>query len=351
MSVHQTDDGRWFVKHAKGKNPEKPNGTRTYFGRGEENRQHAVEFNLELGLGQNTKEFGSSFAELATVYMQAKRSSMTLSTLKDAGWKLDGTILPYIGERSGSSITPELLDQYVLDRKAAGLKVTSIHRELSIIRAIIRWAVHRQLLTHNPMERYTFPTRDDSVIPPPTEAELAAIYEVAAPHLQRAMTLGYFTGMRPGASELLSLRWEHIDLVNKTIYIESAKKGGMKSRVVTIANGLYDAAQEWLVEDRERGPLGWVVHYHGKKVERIKTAWDAAKRRAGITRRIRLYDIRHMAATSMLAAGADTKSVSEILGHASVETTLKVYQHVNTALRAQAVSKLGNWLPELPRKD
>lgn len=88
-----------------------------------------------------------------------------------------------------------------------------------------------------------------------------------------------------------------------------------------------------------------MVHYHGRPVGRMKTAWRAAITRAGITRRIRPYDLRHLAASAMLDAGADLKSVSEILGHASPDMTLRTYQHTSTALRREAIARLGNPLP------
>ena len=156
--------------------------------------------------------------------------------------------------------------------------------------------------------------------------------------------------MRPGTSELLALRWEHVDMINGSIFVESAKKGGMRARIVPISEGLRPLLEKWVSADREAGPLAWVVHYHGKRVGSLKTAWEAAKKRAGITRRCRMYDLRHMAATSMLDAGADLKSVSEILGHASPDMTMKIYQHTSTKLRKDAISRIGNWLPEVTEK-
>lgn len=132
-------------------------------------------------------------------------------------------------------------------------------------------------------------------------AELNAMYQAAAPHLKRAIMLAYYTGMRVGSSELFAVRWEHVDLINGHVFVESAKKGGMKIRMVPIASALDILLREWLLQDSESGRAGgWLVHYHGKRVSRIKTAWNSAKRRAGITRRMRPYDLRHMAATDML---------------------------------------------------
>ncbi len=353
MSVHQTKDGRWFVFYHKGFNKQDPNRTREYFGRGIDAELAANARNHELGLGRQEARQGSepTFAELADEYIAQHGLDMRPSSRQDAAYKLEGLILPAIGTLPGSKVGPGVIDGYIAERAAAHRKMTTIHRELSIIRAILRWSVSRRLISHNPLDGYKMPTRDDAVISPPTTAELDAIYKVSAPHLQRALLLSYYTGMRPGGSELLSLRWESVDLISGTIFVESAKKGGMRARVVPIAEELGEEMHRWAKQDRELGPLGWVVHYHRKQIGSMKNAWTRAKERAGITRRIRLYDLRHMAATEMLAAGADLKSVSEILGHASPDMTLRTYQHTITAQRRDAVARLGKRLPVSEKKE
>ena len=126
------------------------------------------------------------------------------------------------------------------------------------------------MIAHNPMEGYPMPTRDDAILQPPTSAELAAIHAAAAPHLQRAILIAAYTGMRPGSSELLGLRWQAVDLINGTIFVESAKKGGMRARIVPIAEPLAASLREWLAEDRQAGVVEWVVHRHGRRFRRMR---------------------------------------------------------------------------------
>ena len=89
----------------------------------------------------------------------------------------------------------------------------------------------------------------------------------------------------------------------------------------------------------------------GGSEEARRSLFRAALVRAGITRRIRPYDLRHLAASAMLDAGADLKSVSEILGHASPDMTLRTYQHTSTTLRREAIGRLGNPLPTVTRNN
>ena len=71
MSVHQTPDGRWFVRFQKGKIPGEPNKTREYFGRGPSGDNKARARNQELGLGRIAAVSGKVFRDLALYYKRA----------------------------------------------------------------------------------------------------------------------------------------------------------------------------------------------------------------------------------------------------------------------------------------
>lgn len=100
----------------------------------------------------------------------------------------------------------------------------------------------------------------------------------------------------------------------------------------------------WLDLDyREMKDRIWsipVVHYLFRPVKSLKRSWATAKRRAGITRELRPYDLRHAFATLALEAGADLKAVSELIGHSRPDTTMRVYQHVNRRQHREAVAKI-----------
>ena len=72
-----------------------------------------------------------------------------------------------------------------------------------------------------------------------------------------------------------------------------------------------------------------------------RSAWDRAKKRAGFAGRcIRPYDIRHAAASEMLAAGADLAAVAAQMGHASIQTTATTYAHVTPGGQKRAADLL-----------
>ena len=95
---------------------------------------------------------------------------------------------------------------------------------------------------------------------------------------------------------------------------------------------------------REDAGIPYVIHWQGKPVRSIKVAWPAVLKRAGITRRIRPYDLRHYFATEAIAAGVDLGTVANLMGHTGTDMLIMHYQHVLTRQKKAAVEAL----PDVP---
>ena len=353
MSVSCLKDGRWVCRFydATGK------GKAKYFGRGLEAEKAAHSFNESLDIRpmkKRTPARGSAyFRDLVQVYTEAKMGINSESTLDNFLLKMKGVIMPEIGATQAIRLTTHRLDQYVTKRIKAGVKKTTIHREISDIQAVLNWAVGRKYLAFNPVEKYKKPKRDDEVIRPPTTDEINALIDNSPDHLARALTLSFFTGIRPGKRELLSRCWHDIDWQEKTIFVVSAKKGGdIKYRSIPLHPELFTLLQKWHDADRfwaieKKRPLpDRIIHWHGKPVLRISKAFYAAKKRAAITRRLRPYDFRHAFASWALKRNANLKATSELLGHSRTDTTTRIYQHTDTAMHQDVI----NLLPGLVHK-
>jgi integrase len=55
---------------------------------------------------------------------------------------------------------------------------------------------------------------------------------------------------------------------------------------------------------------------------------------------VRFHDLRHTAATLLLAQGVDPRTIMETLGHSQISLTLNTYSHVVPALQQQAAAKM-----------
>lgn len=343
MSVHQLPDGRWICTIPKGTLPGQTKQTKEYFGRGEDGERKARARNLELGIGVpvNRRATSMSFAELASCYLASRENTATASTIDSLRYKLSRVILVALGNCQAHEVNHAALDRFVAERRKQGVKNRTIRDDLTYIKAVLNYGVRQRLIAASYAGGYAPPRNDQERIRPPTKEELQAIVTHAAPHVQRAIWIAYYTGCRPGPKELFSLTWRDVDFFNRSITITSAQKGGLESREIDIAPKFLELLKQWRNEDEESGqPVKYLVHYGGGPVASIRTGFDAAMRRAGITRRIRPYDLRHMTATEMLAAGVPLKTVSEILGHKSIVQTADTYSHVRSPEKRSAVEKL-----------
>ena len=266
---------------------------------------------------------------------------MTDATVKSLEYKIGHIILPEIGQVTAHEMTHSVLDRFVSTRKIDGVKNRTIRDDLTYIRAVMNFAMQRGLIVSNPVAGYALPRDDSDRIRPPNRAEFDAILAHAPPHTRRAMLTALYTGARPGPKELYSLQWSQVDFFNRTITIISAEKGGLDTREIPIASKFMELLKQWKTEDEEAGVRhGYIIHFRGSKVFSIRKGWETAMRKAGITRRIRRYDLRHMVASELLAAGVDIVTVSRILGHKSPMQTMTTYMHVGNPQKKDAMGRL-----------
>lgn len=341
MAVHQLKDGRWIVQH---RDNETGRIKRTYLGRGLEAERKAWDLNETLGLHPYKKrERGDSlrrrFLDLALAYIEAKKGKMENGSLAYTMARLEKTILRELGGISVYHLTHYRIDQYVNKRLKAGLKRTTVHREISIIQAILNWSVSERYILRNPLIGYQKPKRDDAIIIPPTHEEITRLFKNAPPHLTRAMALSYYTGLRPGTKELFSLKWSNVDWDQHIIWITSARKGGPPSRQVPLHPDFVPTLEKWFNQDHKTGDA-YIISYRGSSVSSLKHSYATTKKKAGITRKLPLYAMRHAFATILLGSGGDLKATSEILGHSRPDTTMKTYQHTNLTSHRKAITLL-----------
>jgi len=344
MSVCIRKDGTIFVNWMEGGARK-----RKYFGHGSKAMAEAVRFSDSITQqAPARRQGGIIFADLLTEYTTAKTVSMSDVSMYNLLIKFERVILPTLGDLAALRIDHAQLDKYVAIRSAT-VKNTTIHRELSDIRAILRWSVKRGLIPTNPMEGYEMPKRDDAVILPLSHGEIMAIIDHSPEHLRRAMLLSFFCGLRPGAVELLSLRYNQVNWTESTIMIISAQKGGVDRREVPIHNNL--PLRQWFVLDGE-DPERYIITWKDQPVSSLKTSWATAKKKAGVGgRKIPPYALRKSFVTTLLHLGVDPKTVADIAGH-DVHTMLMHYAHSSSAMSTFAIAQLPDLLhPVGAKKD
>lgn len=79
----------------------------------------------------------------------------------------------------------------------------------------------------------------------------------------------------------------------------------------------------------------------------VKRYFKAKLKEAGLPKELRFHDLRHTAATLLLKEGVNVKVVSEMLGHADVSITLRIYAHVLPSMQKEAAATMDSVLGKL----
>ena len=218
----------------------------------------------------------------------------------------------------------------------------SLARHLSTLRAFFRWACREGHLARNPAKGLPAP-RVPKTLPramslADTESLLAAPEEGSFFERDRALfELLYATGLR--VSEAAGLDLEDVDFSSRLARV--AGKGG-KERIVPFGEEAEEALREYLPARAERrrrfdeslpgeGEPLFVNARGGRLTTRsMARLLKSRLRAAGLPSAISPHALRHTFATHLLSAGADLRSIQELLGHASLSTTQK-YTHLDAA--------------------
>lgn len=305
--------------------------------------KHRLEYERELFRHDNEEPSatGGTVKEVVALYLS--NSKMSPGNMEDTLHHLK-SLFAFMGRREVSSLAKKDIILYMQSEERAGRKTLTAHRRVSILRSALSWAHENGYLDVNPLAGMKIPKGKPERIAPPSLAEFESLMAAAPNHLQRVLLLSVCLGVRVGESELLSMRWEDVDTKRGLIRVWSADKNPNKPyRDVPIRADLLDAIEQWEKEDAGLNPEV-IIHYKGRPVKSIKTAWKTCKRNAGITRRLRPYDLRHAFATYALDGGADIKAVADNMGHSDPSMILKHYQHGKETARRMAVESI----PALP---
>jgi integrase len=285
------------------------------------------------------------------------------------------TIKPHLGSIAVAKLKALHVDawlQLLRDRGSAKGKALSARSRLqafAVLRAALRWAVKKGITTHNaaaaadPID--VRPAQSKAI----DEDEAQRFFAVAdATRWGPFFRLALGTGARRG--ELLALRWEDICLPEAgaaTLTVRHAlvelkdkdarivEKGTKTEGIRTIPIGelaVEALRSQWEMQRRDRqaaqeayldsghvfqGELGGPVAPF-----RATNAFRLTCSRAEV--KARLHDLRHTAASWMLAEGVDFATVSKILGHSKVSTTLGIYAHAMESAKARALASIDNRL-------
>ncbi|WP_244396119.1 tyrosine-type recombinase/integrase [Afipia carboxidovorans] len=219
------------------------------------------------------------------------------------------------------------------DDRLKHVQSASVRRELIILRhvfevAIREWAIP---LAKNPCSQLRFPqdarARERRLLGYEEKQLFDAIGPRTACYMRALLTLLVETGMRRG--ELLSICWNDVDLVNRTVRILNTKNGHPRRIPLTPVATSTLAALTRASDDRRVFPLS---------SNAVRLAWERLRKRASLPD-LRLHDLRHEAVSRFFEYGLSVPEVALISGHRELKM-LSRYTHLQPERIANKLAQI-----------
>jgi integrase len=308
----------------------------------------------------------ATFDQLAAQWLAFVGNDLSPTTLRTYRNLLSKRILPSIGTKPIKSIQASDLDGLyngLLQR--VGLSPKSIRQIHAIIRRAFRQAVLWGWISTNPAINATPPRlRNFDPTPPSVDqvGELLRAAHLRDPEFANFLHIAATTGARRG--EICALRWCNVNfnvasltvernvievpggLLEKDTKTHAARRIALDADTVAVFVSQREFAQaraatigaevqdsDFVFSREPDGSRPWTPDNVTKRfvILRDQLGYD----------RMRLHDLRHFAATRLIAAGVPVRTVSGRLGHSNPATTLSVYSHFVEASDQQAASVMG----------
>ena len=253
-------------------------------------------------------------SEIWEAYRQDLGDRPTARTMRSTG----SAVLSYFGRLRPHQISRDLCRDYDRRRRAAGRSQGTVHTELGHLRSALVFARKTGLVTEAPsIWRPAKPSADRRILSRDEAAALLAA--TREPHVRLAVVLLLGTAARIGA--VLDLTWDRVDFAGGAIDFRLPDTATRKGRAIVPLNAMTRPALE---RASELALTRHVIEYGLRPVASIRRGFSGAVERSGIGP-LRIHDLRHTAAVTMLGAGAPMELVSQVLGHSDTSVTASVY--------------------------
>ena len=250
-------------------------------------------------------------------------------------------LVPYFGSKKLDEIGGLDVDRFKAAQKQKGLSEKTVNNHLAVLRKMLATAVEWNYKAKVPPVKW-FKRGSEKVAYFKAEESERLLAQVDG-QLHALVLTALRTGMRRG--ELLALRWTCVDFAQSYIRVESSDWQGRvgstktgRTRVVPMSRELAVA----LERHRRRSPVSEFVFCNQDgsplRFTQIKRPLYSACKAAGLPE-VQWHVFRHTFASQLVMAGVSLKAVQELLGHRTMDMTLR-YSHLAPSILSEAVERL-----------
>jgi len=224
---------------------------------------------------------------------------------------------------------------WILDLTERQIGKRSIKRKMSSLKSFYAWMYLQKKVDSDPFEYVHSPKATHALPDFFFEKEIDALLTANEKRTdklkdrdQALLMLMFASGLR--ASEVVNLTFNQVDFDNRIMKVSGK---GNKDRLVPFTNSAKEAMLNYingLRKDLLKEDTKYIfLNSQGNKmtVRGLEYILDEIEAKTGLYGKIHPHMLRHSFATKMLNRGADLRTIQELLGHSSIETT-SIYTHV-----------------------
>ena len=301
----------------------------------------------------------STFREIAELWKENRRSVVKHSTYCAYALILKTHLMPVFAD--SVSISEADVQQFVLGKLEAGLSKKTVHDIIAVLKSVGRFGARRGM-SEIPSWDIEYPSDTIARILPvlslPDHKKLLNALASEPTPQNIGIMIALCCGLRIG--EVCALQWTEVDMARRIITVAgtagriyncdlmateqyvSTPKTRNSNREIPISPLLFKALN---VVKKQQSVEKYVVG-EGTKAKEPRTYRETFSRilkRLGIPP-IVFHGLRHTFATRCIESGCDYKTVSVILGHSNVATTLNLYVHPNIEQKKRCIARLNKFL-------
>lgn len=351
-NIYKRKDGRWEGRYKVGYNDSGTAKYRSIYGK---TYQSVKEKLVALKAVPVTRSSSCKLTVkvLFEEWLSAVKLKVKQSTYANYRMKADKHILPEFGGIRYDTLTVKMLHTFIDKKLSDGLSAKYVSDIVIVFKSMAKY-ISRVHGFSNPLA--------DVILPKVTKKDMQLLSEIQQNQLCRylmeninntslCVLLSLYTGLRVG--EVCGLKWSDIDFEksiltvkrtvqrirpgeHRTTLLIDTPKSRSSQRSIPIPSFLISILQKL------RGNNDCYILSGTANVTEPRTMQNRFK---SILKKADLpstnyHSLRHMLATNCIKAGFDVKTLSEILGHASVETTLNRYVHSSMERKTECMNLL-----------
>lgn len=274
-------------------------------------------------------------------------------------------IAPSLGHVPLQKLAPQHVQSWLNERQRTGLSPRTCQYARAILRSALAQALRWGVVSRNVATLVESPRVTKHEIRPLQPDQARTLLDGVRTHRLGALfTVALALGLRQG--EALGLNWNAVDFSAGVLHVRAAlqrvgkewhlvepksersRRSVSLPRVAIVALRAHRVRQkkERLLAGADWKESGFVFTTGvGTPIEpsNLTKEFKRLLKKTGLPE-VRFHDLRHTAATFLLAQGVDPRTIMETLGHSQISLTLNTYSHVLPALQRDAAARMNELL-------